>query len=799
MVLLRRLEITGFRGAISALAVDLTSACRSVAIFGENAVGKSSLTDAVEWFYTDRVNHLWRENCKESALRNALIGDKTPSTVSLEFNRPLLNCRKELSPKLASSVSNKSNEFRGYLSSVGEGRERLILRNIDLLTFIFMRKAEKRQELERIIGYEALDAFRDAIGQTLYRLERSTDYIAARSSKQEYQKEIMQIARISIRGEKELYEAAQRLLEKAGVESRIVDSQSYDAAISKVQTKIHAKEKATRKLALSDCKQKCEDLCKKVTQANASLELFSQSYQELIKSEVQLKQAKLEDLLSRGKEAIEAHLVPDDTCPLCLQPKPWDLLRQELQDRIAKLQESKGHYDVALTRKNEAAAKLNEAVRVGHELITYAKKAGIEGTFLQASEKYNVVAKGLETQIGERFEKCQPISGNLAEATSTIVAALRSDSERLESEISKLALSTEEQKLLDGLKAVDNLRAYYRRFCASSEVVSKFETQIKALSKIRSEFSVVHTAGLQKVLDLMSKDISRYYLAMHPQENVDDIKLTVLEDGVEFDYSFHGKRAHPPLKYLSESHLNSLGIAAFLASAKLFNKSNGFFVLDDIVTSFDANHRVRLLHLLKSEFSQWQIILLTHEPFWFEMVKREMATSAWLFRELEVLPLVGIRLKISSKDLKESIRTKRKDGTLTANELRTGMERVLKDIGFSLEVKMAFRFNDENERRMPGELLSELRSTLKKRSAGILGDPVFSRLETCSLVATTGSHDSGPVLSSGDIAASCDDMLSLDDQFYCSDCGNYVSAERFVAHEGKVFCKCGKKFIPWKE
>ena len=36
-----------------------------------------------------------------------------------------------------------------------------------------------------------------------------------------------------------------------------------------------------------------------------------------------------------------------------------------------------------------------------------------------------------------------------------------------------------------------------------------------------------------------------------------------------------------------ESHFNSLGIAAFLAPTKLFNKVTNFLVLDDIVTSFD--------------------------------------------------------------------------------------------------------------------------------------------------------------------------------------------------------------------
>jgi len=286
---------------------------------------------------------------------------------------------------------------------------------------------------------------------------------------------------------------------------------------------------------------------------------------------------------------------------------------------------------------------------------------------------------------------------------------------------------------------------------------------------------------------------------MHPREDVDDIKLTVLEDGVELDYTFHGKRVYPPLKYLSESHLNSLGIAAFLASVRLFNKVNGFFVLDDIVTSFDSNHRVRLLHLLKSEFSSWQIVLLTHEPFWFEMIKREMASTGWLLSELEVVPESCIRLKTSSKNLKEQISSKKREGTLTANELRTALERILKDIGFGLEVKMTFRFNEQNERRMLGELLSELRSTLKKKSPGTLSQPAFSKLETCSLVATAGSHDSGPVLSSGDIETCCEDVLDFDDQFCCSECGTYVSVERFVNHEKRIYCRCGKKMIEWKE
>lgn len=88
---------------------------------------------------------------------------------------------------------------------------------------------------------------------------------------------------------------------------------------------------------------------------------------------------------------------------------------------------------------------------------------------------------------------------------------------------------------------------------------------------------------------------------------------------------------------------------------------------------------------------------------------------------------------------------------------------------------------------------------LRHSESPTLSRPAFSRLETCSLVATAGSHDSGPVLSSGDVATSCEDVLGFDDQFYCKECGTYVSVDRFVNHDDKIYCKCGKKYLEWKE
>jgi len=280
---------------------------------------------------------------------------------------------------------------------------------------------------------------------------------------------------------------------------------------------------------------------------------------------------------------------------------------------------------------------------------------------------------------------------------------------------------------------------------------------------------------------------------------VDDVRLIIVGDeGIEFQYKFHGSPTHPPMKYLSESHLNSLGICLFLASAKLFNKEVRFLVLDDVVTSFDLGHRRQLLRLLKTEFADWQIVLLTHEQLWFDMIKRELGQSGWIMKEVGWDAENGVQLVPSLIDRKSLIAEKRKKYDVS-NDLRKLLEASLKEIAFALEVKVPFRFNEENERRMSGELLSELRATVNRKGAGLKGDPAFSNIEGSNLVATVGSHDNpASKITDGDIDIALGDVDALLNLFRCSDCGRFVEASREIAGENKISCRCGTKRIDWK-
>lgn len=69
MSTIKRIAISGFRGVLAEFRLDLTdgNGCQSLILYGRNGTGKSSITDAWEWFRTQRIDHLAREGAKEAA------------------------------------------------------------------------------------------------------------------------------------------------------------------------------------------------------------------------------------------------------------------------------------------------------------------------------------------------------------------------------------------------------------------------------------------------------------------------------------------------------------------------------------------------------------------------------------------------------------------------------------------------------------------------------------------------------------------------------------------------------------
>jgi energy-coupling factor transporter ATP-binding protein EcfA2 len=298
---------------------------------------------------------------------------------------------------------------------------------------------------------------------------------------------------------------------------------------------------------------------------------------------------------------------------------------------------------------------------------------------------------------------------------------------------------------------------------------------------------------------------------MNPDESVENIKLVPIESedelkGLTIEYEFYNTAVSPPHKYLSESHLNCLGLAFFLASVEAFNKVNKFFILDDVISSFDSNHRKRFLDLLAEKFNDYQIILLTHERNFFEYARMIAKAKGWKVDSFKYSKEKGSYLAQPQKTVYERIIQKLTDGDeeKLAHDVRIYLEHLLKEIASCIEAKVSFRYNDINEDRMSPELLNEIKSRLTKSSKGIGGlleqsQVSLNRTLASNFIGNKDSHDSDYIPSLGDCKAFWNDVIEIESKFKCPSCSTIINKKFYSTESKEIKCRCGKLKYAWAD
>ena len=111
---------------------------------------------------------------------------------------------------------------------------------------------------------------------------------------------------------------------------------------------------------------------------------------------------------------------------------------------------------------------------------------------------------------------------------------------------------------------------------------------------------------------------------------------------VRMELSQGGEEISAPHHFLNEARLSAIALSLYLAGRQICSQTTlpdtpRLLVLDDVLIGLDQSNRLPVLRMLTEQFSEWQIILLTHDRVWFEMARTHLPNSgdqAWTSLEL---------------------------------------------------------------------------------------------------------------------------------------------------------------------
>jgi len=766
---IKNLSIKGLRGIKEEITLPLDE--KSILLYGENGSGKSSVTDALEWFYYDKIEHLSSEEIGRKGiegLRNIHVDESVDGNITIDYSDSKINSSKTINSKLSTNYSNTSADFESFLQEVQ--KEQIILRYRDLVRFILATKGEKLTALSEIIGFSEVIKTRDVLRKSLNALKKDIKNSNFDSQISYGQEQIIEQLGQNIVSENQYFDIVNTLLKKIALNKTISNFNEIDSILELLKTSDDT-EIVEKQVFLEKVKGTTTQLTTVTENIKKDYEKYFNQYQLIIGDIEKLNKIKLESLLTEGERILRDEIIKDEVCPLCLLPKKKIELLKELQERIEELQkykEEKITLDEIKSNLQSQLAKYDNLISnlFSESNIESDDNMEIKSTLLKIQEDLKSYRSEIKKNVLKDEKLIQPSELEIDGSNFIVIEKLSDD------RIKKLKESKKGDDKFDiHSKIVLSKNAFLeiKKLKKSKELI---EVQQYTLDKIYAAFIKKMESGFESFLSHLSKDINDLYVFMNPGEHIEDISLVSLQkndefSGITIQFKFFDNDVTPPNKYLSESHLNCLGIAFYLTSVKTFNKTNQFFVMDDVISSFDSTHRIRFANLLDEKFSDYQIILLTHEKDWFDYVSKLVKGKGWQINTLKHVEKEGPTIDVPLPTLKEQIENKILNSDLDGlgNKIRKYLEDDLKKIADKIGVLVHYHHNDKNEDRMPNEMLTRLKAFVNKHPDSSKDFTVVERLLSSNFIGNKESHDSSFTATLGDCKAFWADVIELENLF----------------------------------
>jgi len=787
--ILDSLQLSGFRAYLIPKTFDFGIKC-CLAVFAPNGSGKSSITDALE-FMMSEDGTLERLGVR-TIDNNAGVAALAHNLAAEKHIQPFVGVRFKCGDKKSEGSRNATESARPR-PAVADAVQKCfivdpLVRGHTLRRFVEEQTAAKRYE--DVARWLRLGAYVD-VQRNLRALRQRTK--AAADDRSSLKRVDTQLRKKTANSVQEWDEAAvlahaNSILGWLGKAPALNSLDRADPGFIWVQSRVKAEEKqlgleglrqVRRAAALLYEQKKDPDDCSIITTGllidfTAAVEAHADATTTEAAERNAAANAAFADLWRIAEPLFAEGKAGPETCPICTTPIALSAAhsaggvrqhiaarRQELAayaESKKTLDDAKSTVDCVHTRLCNALDTLVRLLSANHVELKVALTA-----FLETARLWN----------GETVLDAATLKASLHELINTLDARVAEiEAQQCENTYAKAMCKVEE--LLELKEERDR----------AARTLTELEILATELNKQAAFISGAIRQEVQALLDTLQVPINDIYrqiqgnaavpirLELPSEEDINQQRLNLVID-------FADNRAGvQPGGFLSDSQIHSLALAFRLAAIKRFNTAAPIIMLDDIVTSYDADHRRRIAALLAKNFTDFQLIVATHDDRFFTYLKDQLGGKNWHFTRIIRLDRdVGPRF-VDERVTDAMIEAHWHAGESAANEMRQAEEEWLLGLCRDFGVDIRIRSVEGAYSYGRGELALALAGFLREQGLAPPVVPGVNNRFLASLqqgaVENFGSHFQDAPYgngSLGDEKARWNEFKFFRERFTCSKCG----------------------------
>ena len=556
---LKSLTIACLRGCTGNFTLPFEAGKKLTVLYGESGTGKSTICDAFEFLGKGTIGSLekrglgrtesyWPSFGKNAAEIAVTLETSAGSCTGTVGNAEVLCDPLKLRPKIE------------------------VLRRARILDLVEAQAADKYKEIERFIDVGGPVTAEGALRDLIKSLKQSEKIALARVA--ENQSTIEQSW--SIDGK-----PAPDAFSWADAQSR-VDTTILETESKQIESIISAFGQ------LKDASGGGISAAAAVDQATENLGKAKQALQEAVRSTT-ADAGEVVAILESAKAYLHTH-VDVAICPLCESSEKIDDLEKRVEVRLKafiSLRKAQAAVRPAETALSASEARLQAVLETIALRATDFEKTRSSYTWPSDVSLPQSPPPSAVADLPDWLATAEPL---IAEWTTA--KDRRVDRKSFVATV-KSALATYRQNL-EQQKALDIL-------------LPKLAEALKIAEEERHTFT-------DEILAAIAVNVGRLYEAVHPGEGLEKISLALdprRRASLDIASSFEGKTGLPPQAYLSDSHLDTLGLCVFLALAAMDSAEETILILDDVLASVDEPHVDRVIEMLYDEATKFRHCVIT--------------------------------------------------------------------------------------------------------------------------------------------------------------------------------------------